>query len=417
MSASPEIPVNAEAVTWAYRLILGREPESEEVIAHHVRSHASVSEMRQRFISSAEFKSEQAGQAYGARDDVKQLTQLIEGTKHHSLGHYVRATEPDREKTGRAFHHDENCNFWPNLSDFAGDDFIERYVLKGWMPVSRQISSKTKVTTFGSCFAVSIAKHLSKVGYSISKDRDPEIYISRMSEGLVNIHAITQQFEWALEGKTPPKNLWYGYKAEEYGYRPEIRERTRTVMLDTDFFIITLGLSEVWYDEPTGGVLWRGVPLEVYDPARHKFRMCSVEETKRKISAIYDMIGTHVPRAKVLFTLSPIPLMATFRPVGCVTANAASKAILRSALDEFYRDNSSDLNRKLFYFPSYEIACELFPNRFEHDFRHPRSAIVEFIMQTFEAVYCESGMSMREINRKFHDTRLANRQVVAAGTN
>ena len=326
----------------------------------------------------------------------------------------MRASELTGNRKGGAFHSNENCNFWPFLKNYSEEDFMERYVLKGWMPPSRLIDSTTKVTTFGSCFAIRIANHLSKIGYSISKDRDPDIYISRMSEGLVNVHAILQQFEWALENKTPPKNLWHGYNAEEYGYDPEIRERTRAVFLDTDFFIITLGLSEVWFDEKTGGVLWRGVPLRVFDPSRHKFRMCSVEETKQIIARIYDLIGSHVPMAKVLFTLSPIPLAATFRAIGCLTANSASKAILRAALDEFYRDNLSEVNRKLFYFPSYEIANELFANRFEHDCRHPRSAIVEFIMQTFEALYCKSGMTIQEIGRIFREKRLENRQVVEA---
>ena len=41
----------------------------------------------------------------------------------------------------------------------------------------------------------------------------------------------------------------------------------------------------------------------------------------------------HVPHASVVLTLSPVPLAATFRGVSCVTANAASKATLRAAVD------------------------------------------------------------------------------------
>jgi hypothetical protein len=126
-----------------------------------------------------------------------------------------------------------------------------------------------------------------------------------------------------------------------------IRQRTRKAFLETDFFIITLGLSEVWYDEISGGTFWRAVPLNVYDETRHKFRVCTHAETKEKIERIYHLIKKHIPNSKVLFTLSPVPLAATFRPISCITANSSSKAILRAALDEFIRENQTDVNNTL----------------------------------------------------------------------
>jgi len=166
--------------------------------------------------------------------------------------------------------------------------------------------------------------------------------------------------EWALEGVEPPRGLWHGYKAEEYGCDERIRDKTRKILLETDFFIITLGLSEVWYDEETGGVFWRAVPRQHYDPSRHKFRVCSMAETKAALTRIRELVVKHVPNAKLLFTLSPVPLAATFRPVGCITANSVSKAILRAALDEMLREAGDALNRSLFYWPSYEIVTDLF---------------------------------------------------------
>ena len=46
----------------------------------------------------------------------------------------------------------------------------------------------------------------------------------------------------------------------------------------------------------------------------------------------------HNPRAHIVFTLSPVPLNATFRGVSCVSANSVSKAILRVAVDELLRE-------------------------------------------------------------------------------
>lgn len=47
--------VSAEAVAWAYRLILGREPESAAAVEDHVRNSESLAALRDRFLESAEF--------------------------------------------------------------------------------------------------------------------------------------------------------------------------------------------------------------------------------------------------------------------------------------------------------------------------------------------------------------------------
>jgi SAM-dependent methyltransferase len=46
-----------EAVTWAYRLFLAREPESREVIAEHVANSPELATLRDVFVGSAEFRS------------------------------------------------------------------------------------------------------------------------------------------------------------------------------------------------------------------------------------------------------------------------------------------------------------------------------------------------------------------------
>lgn len=44
-----------DAILWAYRLFLGREPESEEVIASHAAEHRSLQDLQSCFLLSAEF--------------------------------------------------------------------------------------------------------------------------------------------------------------------------------------------------------------------------------------------------------------------------------------------------------------------------------------------------------------------------
>jgi hypothetical protein len=328
------------------------------------------------------------------------------GRIEHLDAEHERSDEYNRhvplpEQIGGGFFRGAHCNFAPHKADFDHEGFVGKFVLKGWAPERPLITKSTKVTAFGSCFAQHLAEYLGARGYNLSRDRAPTIYVSRMSEGMVNTHAILQQFEWALEDIKPPENLWHGYRCEQFGYDEEVRKTTREVFLQTELFVITLGLSEIWYDQTTGGVFWRAIPMKFYDASRHKFRVCSFQETKHNIERIYELIRKHVPYAKVLFTLSPIPLAATFRASSVVTANSASKAILRAALDEFYRDNTPDLNRLLFYFPSFEIVNDLFQDKFDADFRHPHTHITSFVTQLFEAVYCEQGPSMGELDTAF----------------
>lgn len=153
-----------------------------------------------------------------------------------------------------------------------------------------------RITAFGSCFAENITRHLRAIGYDVAKDRAPDISLSAMGEGLVNVHSLLGQMEWALEGVEPPQGLWHNYRAEAYGCDERIRDRTRRISLETEFFIVTLGLSKIWSDFETGGVFWRAVPKRHDDPARHHVRVCSLAETKATLARIRDLIGRPVYR-------------------------------------------------------------------------------------------------------------------------
>jgi GSCFA family len=313
-----------------------------------------------------------------------------------------------------SWHRGEVVNLYPAQAHYFESDFLRDYVLEGWTPQAPFLTRGTKITAFGSCFAANITRHLDSLGYDLSSKRDPDIHISRIPDGLVNTASILGQFEWALEDKKQPENMWHGFKAEGYGYDEDTRLRTRAMFLATEFFIITLGLSEVWYDEVTGGVFWRAVPRRLFDPARHKFRVMSMADTKRDIARIHALIRSHVPGARILFTVSPIPLAATFRPVSCITANAVSKAILRAALDEFLREHEDEINKTLFYFPSLEIVQQGFMDANTVDNRHPQNYVLEVAMKTFEAVYCVGEGTLDDAQALWRMGRARNVEDIAA---
>jgi hypothetical protein len=235
-----------------------------------------------------------------------------------------------------------------------------------------------------------------------------------MGDGMVNTFAIRQQFDWAWDRRVPRGDLWHGYDARSFGYREDVRAVTEAMFDQADVFIITLGLSEIWYDEPTGEVFWRAVPYARFDPARHKFRVSSVIENLDNLRAIHASIRKRRPDAAIVFTLSPVPLTATFREVACVSANAVSKAILRVAIDELLRELAPG-DPCLHYFPSYEIVSDLFQNAFMEDRKHPHHHVLDLVMKTFQHFYCVDSVDAAALDACFAMALELDRRVGAEG--
>ncbi|MTI02788.1 GSCFA domain-containing protein [Roseibium sp. RKSG952] len=307
-----------------------------------------------------------------------------------AISHNFQSTTKDGSEF-RTWFRGEHTNFNPTALQMVDEEAVETFVLKGWQPDTPCITPETQITAFGSCFAANISNWLSKRNFRVltQGEEAKRAYVVSCGEGMVNSFVIRQQFEWAWENKVFSQVLWHGYKAEEYGYDPVAQAQTKELFDKTDVFILTFGLSEVWYDEPTGNVFWRTIPKDVYDPSRHKFRVASVEENRQNIDAIYQLIRKHRPDAKVIVTLSPIPLIATFRDNSCITSNSVSKASLRVAIDEVVRAHKAE--GKLFYWPSYELVTDVFKMPYKSDRRHPHIPVLDYIMTRFEHSWCISS--------------------------
>ncbi len=317
---------------------------------------------------------------------TKMLTKTRGGSTHLNF----QTTTKDSSEF-RTWFRGAHTHYNPTEARMIDAEGVRKYVLAGWAPKAPVIRPDTQITAFGSCFAANISNWLSKRHYRVLT-KDPAAraaYVVACGEGMVNSFVIRQQFEWAWENKTFEGELWHGYKAESYGYDPEVKAETKRIFDATDVFILTFGLSEVWYDEPTGNVFWRTIPKDAYDPARHKFRVSTVEENRDNLRAIYALIRKHRPDAKIIFTLSPIPLIATFRDNSCLTSNAVSKAVLRVAIDEVVREKAAE--GVLSYWPSYEIITDVFRLPYKPDRRHPKGATLDYIMTLFEHTWCVKG--------------------------
>lgn len=306
------------------------------------------------------------------------------------MGTYSYEQDGEKKLTSTSFFRGENTNFHPTDASLRQPSAIPDYVIQGLAPDEKFVTKDTAIVAFGSCFASNISNYLNSRGYNVLNRGNNDAYVTKLGDGMVNTYAILQQFQWAWENKAPTVAVWHGKKAEDFAQSEDVRLETKALFDAADFFIITLGLSELWYDEPSGEVFWRAVPKSAYEPGRHKFRAATHAETLANLHHIYTLIRRHRPHARVLFSVSPIPLTATFRQISCLAADAVSKATIRSALDEFL--SSHGQSDGVYYFPSYEAVKRLFHHQWGDDRRHVRRDILDFNMMMFEHYYCSPGI-------------------------
>ena len=266
-------------------------------------------------------------------------------------------------------------------------------ITKGWLPKKPIINANTRVLGLGSCFASNFILWLAENGFNRLFPESPYNALLTFGSGFENAAVIAQQFRWAFGELNPDSVLWIDKDKQIFEATEKRRTLIRETLEKTDVIILTLGVSEIWYDSKTGEPLWRALTKSTFDPTRHIFRVETVGKTIYWLETIERIRKKYLPKLKVIYTVSPVKLKNTFRPISAISANSVSKAILRSALDEFLRGQDKLVNHELFYFPSYEIVYDFFRDPFEEDNRHVCSYIPTQIIKFFAEHFCEKIFS------------------------
>ncbi len=323
----------------------------------------------------------------------------------------TQGAQSDAERARRAlveWFHDDSLRSTANVSRWYKGSTYRRLPDKtqlsalgmnalgdGWLPAEPLISPATRVVAIGSCFARYFILWLAEHGFNKSMPQSPYNALLQFGSQLESPAVVAQQFRWAFGELDDKAVLWIDKNKEVFEASEARRQLVRDTLLATDVLILTLGLSEVWYDSVTGEPLWRALPVDHFDPERHVFRVETMAQTLQWLETIERLRARHVPDMKIIFTVSPVALQLTFRPVSALTANSASKAIVRAALDEFLRNHQEDVGRRLFYFPSYELVANYFIDPYEHDNRHISPTVAAGIISYFVQHYCSADMIER----------------------
>ena len=135
--------------------------------------------------------------------------------------------------------------------------------------------------------------------------------------------------------------------------------------------IITLGLTEAWFDHQTQLYLNQMPPraAAAKEPDRFEFRQLDVFQTVPMLEPAIDALISQ--GSKVLLTVSPVPIGTTFTGGDCTVANEFSKAVLRVTAGRLAAKPEVD------YFPSYKIVRSGGLSAYEADQVHVKNAVVE----------------------------------------
>lgn len=273
------------------------------------------------------------------------------------------------------------------------------------------ISKTDIVTTAGSCFAQHIAHALREDGFNVLVAESPSaeehasgaqaIYSARYGN-IYTTRQLRQLFEWAYGLNTPELEAWTRpdgrlvdrlrpneFKAgfSDLGALMDARDRhlqaVREVFETSDVFVFTLGLTECWISDHDG-VAVPLAPNVVSSPPEgrtYSFHNLRVAEMVADLEAVLTGLLDVNPGVRLMLTVSPVPLEATYEPRHVLVSTVASKAALRVVADEMARKHPE----RITYFPSYEMITG-FPGGafFESDLRTVRPDAIAHVMEVFK---------------------------------
>lgn len=296
---------------------------------------------------------------------------------------------------------------------------VEPHALDPVVAPRFRIAPSDRLATAGSCFAQHISRRLSAIGFNYfvpeaGEDLDAAERQRRgfgmFSARFGNIYTVRQLLQLFLEATGARSVSEEPWLREDGRYidplRPNIEPdgfahpemvvearqahiaQVRLMFLEADVFVFTLGLTEGWQNLASGEVfpLAPGVAGGSYDPSRHGPVNFNVAQVTEDLNAFLQALKAVNPGVRVLLTVSPVPLIATFEPRHVLVSTTYSKSVLRVAAETAIQTFDW-----VDYFPSYEIITGgfNFGRYYEEDLREINRAGVSHAMRCFLQNYAE----------------------------
>lgn len=298
---------------------------------------------------------------------------------------------------------------------------LEQYEIDPVVNPKFTIDKAAKVCTAGSCFAQHISNRLAKIGFNYHIPEDGESLSSqeKVDRGygvfsarygnLYTVRQLLQLFDEAFGLRPKSEQAWScadgrfvdpfrpniepaGFESAEavINSRREHLSHVKAVFQNSDIFVFTLGLTEGWVNKIAGDVfpLAPGVSGGNFEEDKYSFINFNINDVRDDLKTFLTKLREINPTVKVVLTVSPVPLIATFEDRHVLVSTTYSKSVLRVAAEEASKEFSW-----VDYFPSYEIITGNFNagRYFEEDLREVNAFGVDHAMRCFLGNYT-SGM-------------------------
>ena len=299
---------------------------------------------------------------------------------------------------------------YDDLPDFQFHSRIIRGLHpSGFDPVTKPrfcIREDDSIMTMGSCFAQHLSKWLLQNGYNLlCKETDSEMGGGVFSANYGNVYTVQQASQlfdrafgtWKANDEVDQDTVGRFYDPLRPSAHPQgmltadeiLSDRhshenvVRELFLSADVLVFTLGLTEAWVRKSDRAVLplAPGVAAGEYRSEAYEFHNFSYEEVQRELRALIKKVSDVNDSCKILLTVSPVPLAATYEPRHVAVSSVASKAILRAVVENLLSDCEN-----VEYFPSFEIFMtpSIGAGYFDHDARNVTPLGVAHAMRIFE---------------------------------
>jgi hypothetical protein len=234
---------------------------------------------------------------------------------------------------------------YPETKDFLGDiqALVTNHIAVNLGNEPKFLNKSTRFFTMGSCFARNLAKSLIDRGYAA--------FHMEISEYINTTFANKVFVDWLSGADIDPA---IRDRIVELLPARWSKENTLEVIRTAGVFILTLGVAPAFFDRATGDfVLPRPTALNSRVLAeKYRYRTTSVQENVDNVLYLINFIRSISPDIKVVVTVSPVPLVASFEYESAVQADCLSKSTMRLVAHEVV--NNSNLENIL-YWPSFEV--------------------------------------------------------------
>lgn len=314
-------------------------------------------------------------------------------------------------------------------SDLPDQNFWRRYVpQQPWrdLPLAGtpkfRIARSDRISTAGSCFAQHISRYLREAGVPTLQAEVPHPLLFQLdgetasynlfSARYGNIYTARQCLELFRQafGLIP---VIHDYAEEQGRYYDLLRPNAvpdgfasladaqhdrmyhlacvRHMFATSNLFVLTLGLTECWYHSELGHTypVCPGTARGQYDPQRHQFRNMTHAEVTADLEQLIAGLREVNPGLKLILTVSPVPLVATYTNDNVLVASSYSKSVLRAAAGEVEARHGH-----VAYFPSYEIISHVasFGQYLDSGLREVAARGVHHVMTSFLGSFLESAV-------------------------